>query len=74
MGGKFASEEIIDSKHYNIRKRWRRVQELMKHFWNRWISEWLPTLNPRKKWREEKRDFRVNDIVLLKCQGTVAIS
>ena len=43
----------------------------MKHFCNRWTTEWLPTLNPRKKWREEKRDFRVNDIVLLKDRFNV---
>ena len=66
VGGRFASEEILDSSQYDIRKRWRRVQELVKHFWNRWTLEWLPTLNPRKKWREQRRDLRVGDIVLLK--------
>ncbi|PIK58104.1 hypothetical protein BSL78_04960 [Apostichopus japonicus] len=32
-GGRFAAEMIIDNTSFNPRKRWRRVQELVKHFW-----------------------------------------
>ena len=40
MGGRFAPEIAIDSTNFSVRKRWRRVQELLRHFWNRWLNEW----------------------------------
>ena len=35
-------------------KRWRRTQEIIQHYWQRWMREWLPSLSQRKKWKEEK--------------------
>ncbi len=49
----------------DLRKRWRRVQELIRHFWQRWLKEWLPSLSVRKKWETVHRDFAVGDIVLV---------
>ena len=46
-------------------QRWRRVQELVSHFWKQWIREWLPTLNARKKWFKEEKDIEVDDIVII---------
>ena len=37
----------------------------MRHFWQRWVKEWLPTLNRRKKWHQEKADLKINDLVLV---------
>ena len=71
MGGRFASDIEIDTAAFNPRKRWRRVQELVRHFWNRWLREWLPTLNYRKKWRQKKRDLQVNDVVLVMERDTI---
>ena len=34
VGGQFAPD-TVDSTDFNPRKRWRRVQELIRHFWNR---------------------------------------
>ena len=34
IGGKF-DPESVDERDFNLRKRWRRVQELIRHFWNR---------------------------------------
>ena len=50
IGGQFAPESVDDNKNLNIKKRWRRIQELVKHFWRRWMRKWLPNLNSRKKW------------------------
>ena len=47
-------------------KHWKRVQALADAFWRRWRSEYLTTLQPRKKWHSEKRDLQVGDVVLLK--------
>ena len=65
IGGQFAPESVDDNKNLNIKKRWRRIQELVKHFWRRWMREWLPNLNSRKKWLKTQRNLQVGDIVLL---------
>ena len=69
LGGKF-SPEIIDDAPYNPRKQWRRVQELIRHFWGRWLKEWLPALNARSKWRVERDSLKIGDIVLILSQKT----
>ena len=53
VGGQFAPESV-DNTPFNPRKRWRRIQELMRHFWIRWMQEWIPNLNPRKKMVQSK--------------------
>ena len=69
VGGLFAAESV-DTTSFNLRKRWRRVQELMRHFWRRWLQEWLPNLNARKKWFTPERDVQVGDVVLLVSPDT----
>ena len=64
VGGQFAPESV-DEVPYNPVKRWRRIQELVSHFWKRWLREWLPGLNRRSKWNHETRDITVGDIVLV---------
>ena len=48
------------------RKQYRRVQYLSNQFWSRWRVEYLSSLQERQKWREEKRNLMVGDIVLIK--------
>ena len=64
IGGEFAPENV-DETSYNMKKRWRRIQELEKHFWKRWITEWLPELNKRRKWLKGKRDLKIGDVVMV---------
>ncbi|XP_068757491.1 uncharacterized protein [Montipora capricornis] len=47
------------------RRRWRQVQYLADVFWRRWLREYLPALQERQKWGAAKRNFAVNDIVLV---------
>jgi hypothetical protein len=68
-GGQFAPE-AIDKTDFNPRKRWRRVQELLKHFWARWMKEWLPLLQHRHKWNDVKMDLQVGDVVLVADPGS----
>jgi len=63
LGGRLAPAPIHEVKH--PRKRWRRVQELIRHFWHRWLSEWIPGLRSRKKWRLSSHDFAVGDTVFV---------
>ncbi|XP_060568260.1 uncharacterized protein LOC132726871 [Ruditapes philippinarum] len=64
IGGQF-TPEAVDSTVFNVKKRWRYVQEIVKHFWHRWLREFIPTLSNRKKWHQETRDLKVNDVVLV---------
>ena len=40
------------------------MQELVGHFWKRWMREWLPSLSTRYKWNQEKCKIKIDDIVL----------
>ena len=64
MGGKFAPE-VDEEIGYNPKKRWRRVQELTRHFWRRWMNEWIPSLSARKKWFKQSKNLQIGDVVLL---------
>ncbi|XP_063743151.1 uncharacterized protein LOC134866887 [Eleginops maclovinus] len=47
-------------------KQWRQVQSLANTFWHRWRTEYLPTLQKRRKWEKEKRNLKEGDVILLK--------
>ena len=62
--GTFNREEIY------CRKRWRAVQYLANQFWTRWKKEYLMSLQQRNKWSAAKRNFQINDVVLLKDEDS----
>ena len=64
IGGQFAPE-TVEEITYDPKKQWRRIQELTRHFWHRWMREWVPSLSSRKKWHQSKKNLQVGDIVLL---------
>ena len=64
IGGRFAPE-VAEEVAYSPKKRWRRVQELIRHFWYRWLREWIPSLSPRRKWFNEQKNIKIGDVVLL---------
>ena len=66
IGGQLA-QASVDETTFSPKKRWRRVQELVRHFWHRWLLEWLPSLNVRRKWTE---DLKVEDVVLVISPNT----
>ena len=70
LGGTFAPDSV-DGTQFNLKKRWRRVQELIRHFWQHWLKEWIPSLNSRKKWNSEKDDLKVGDVVLVLSTDTL---
>ena len=43
-----------------------RIQHIANEFWSRWRKEYLQSLQERQKWTSKRRNFRVDDIVLLK--------
>ena len=56
-------KELNIKKSY--KKRWVHIQMCLKHFWNRWTKEYLPTLTTRSKWIDETRNLEVGELVLL---------
>lgn len=47
-------------------EQWKQVQYLASRFWVRWKSEYLQTLQTRRKWNEEREPLKINDVVLMK--------
>ena len=56
---------LFQSTDSYVKRRWRYVQHLASQFWARWSKEYLRTLNERNKWQNPKRNFAVNDIVIV---------
>ena len=48
-----------------LRQRWRRLQQLNTEFWRRWVRQYLPTLQARRKWTEVRRNLQEGEVVLL---------
>jgi hypothetical protein len=49
-----------------LAKRFKNVQRTQQEFWKRWIEEVFPEKLRQSKWRQEKRDLKVGDVVLRK--------
>ena len=52
------------------KKKWRQVQHLANLFWERWLKEYLPSLQPRAKWRKALPNVKPNALVLLVNDNT----
>lgn len=61
--GEFVKEDLY------LQKRWKRVQFLSNEFWTRWRKEYLLNLQQRRKWTKDRRNAKVNDIVLLQDEN-----
>ena len=49
--------------------RWHLCQALMRHFWQRWSSEYLHHLHKRTKWKFPTRNIQVDDVVCVRGAG-----
>ena len=56
---------VFSPKDKYSQRRWRQMQYLADLFWKRWTREYLPTLQQRQKWFQEKRNIHVGDVVLI---------
>ena len=70
MGADFVPESV-DTLPFNPKKRWRRLQELSRHVWNRWMIEYLPQIGSREKWYFRNDNLQVVDVVVGIDPGTV---
>lgn len=65
----FPSSDLCDINENRL-VRWQRVEQLRQHFWRRWSTEYIHSLQERHKWKINKgQQLRVGQLVLLKQQG-----
>ena len=55
----------------SLLRRWHLCQSLVRHFWQRWYSEYVTTLRRFTKWHHPSRNARVGDVIILKEDGLV---
>jgi hypothetical protein len=58
--------EVKFESRSKLTMRFENVQRTQQEFWKRWIEEVFPEKLRQSKWKREKRDLRVGDIVLRK--------
>ena len=46
--------------------RWKLIQSIRQHFWKRWLTDYLHTLQIRKKWHENNVTPEVGTLVLIR--------
>jgi hypothetical protein len=63
LGGKFAPE--VQAEKTTVNRRWKYVQQILGHFWRRWIKEWIPSIGKRNKWTKREQNLKVGDIVVV---------
>ena len=56
--GSFERSDILS-------RRFEFIQSLVQRFWERFIREYLPTLQKRGKWRLKERQMKIGDLVLM---------
>ena len=47
------------------------VQRIVDDFWKRWQRDVFPALVPRRKWNADRRNVRVNDVVVVENPNVV---
>ncbi|XP_070170386.1 uncharacterized protein [Polyergus mexicanus] len=59
-------EESVLDIDSNRLSRWQQVRAILEQIWHSWSSDYLHTLQQRRKWRENKPELKINELVLLK--------
>ena len=55
--------DVFPTRDLNAKECWRRAQAIATQFWRRWMREYLPPLNVRRKWATDQRSPRKDDVV-----------
>jgi len=64
-------DPAISFRSTSLLRRWHLCQNLTHHFWQRWSSEYLTTLNKFNKWHCPSRNLTVGDVVVLKEESII---
>ena len=61
--------DVSDSREFSkadaCRHAWRKTRYLANKFWDQWTKQYLPLLQPKKKWFGAERNFAIGDLVLM---------
>ncbi|CAH8638238.1 unnamed protein product [Schistosoma rodhaini] len=63
-------DEAQMSKTCLYNERWKEAEKLANLFWNRWLREYLPTLQARSKWLDMKMNLQPGDLLLVNNIGS----
>ena len=47
------------------------VQSVFDVWWEKWIQDVLPTLVPCRRWKEIRKNLKINDVVMMKYTGNM---
>lgn len=50
----------------NRLSRWQQVRAMLEQIWKSWSTDYLHTLQQRRKWQEAQPELKINELVLLK--------
>ena len=50
----------------SLLKRWDLCQNLVRHFWQRWSSDYLTSINKYSKWKHPNRSIQSGDLVIVR--------
>lgn len=64
MGGDIVPDSV-DTTEFNPRQRWRRIQELIRRVWQRWLKEYLPYIGSQHKWFSKEKNLKEDDVVIV---------
>jgi len=56
---------VNDIPHTKLGQRWRQLEALSNSLWHRFLTEILPELAPRQKWKQEFNNLEVGTLVLI---------
>lgn len=59
----------VNESNETGRKLWMERRKMLEHFWKRWESEYLSSLQERKKWRRERENIKIGQLVLLRDEN-----
>ncbi|XP_049883593.1 uncharacterized protein LOC126379074 [Pectinophora gossypiella] len=67
VGGPLLSlpQQEEDFNQYDLRNRWRLVEQMNIHIWKRWSSEYLHQLQERSKWHHPTKNLGEGNVVLV---------
>ena len=53
-----------------LNRRFKSINNLVRQFWKKWSVDYLTTIRHRPKWQDNKQQYAVNDIVIIKEDNT----
>ncbi|CAG7716463.1 unnamed protein product [Allacma fusca] len=50
----------------NRLNRWQKLQQMVQHFWSRWVGEYLTRLQERPKWYNAEPNVKTGELIIIK--------